>query len=508
MIDSKGIELVGSRTLPGTRRPLAGTAQALSTREDTRPRWARRLVWAGRGCLIVFAAVALISANREAGLLTLGALTQVSSAVRGGVPVGVVYLLLPVGAALWLAGEMLLRPGAGQRARWRLGPLAVTLPLASLIGLTLAHLSLGLGWADIVFVLAGLGLLVLAYLFVLRDGPSGAALAGFTAAIGAVQALVGLGQFVRQRDLGLSWLGELKLNPTVSGVSVLTDPARVLRAYGLMRHPNTLGAILPLSLLGALSLWARAGRRARWLWLAALVVSGAGLVVSFSRAGWLAALVGVCVWWAAGGLGSQHAARSQPPGAALRWAPALLVLALVLVAAIGLQPQLIVGRLLGVLGGGPLIEQQALSARLFSVGIAWDVVQRWPLWGVGTRQYVVAAAQLMHAKPAESLLVDSTPLVLWAEQGILGPLAWLGLGAAVTWLGLRRRGNPDLALATAWVCAVQVVCLFQAFYWPSQELWQGGIWLGLALGLWARAWLSSAAPAAGAAPIVPIVLVD
>ena len=69
------------------------------------------------------------------------------------------------------------------------------------------------------------------------------------------------------------------------------------------------------------------------------------------------------------------------------------------------------------------------------------------------------------------------------------------------WLGGRRPArqpaNPDLALATAWMAAVQVVCLFQAFYWPSHELWQGGIWLGIVLGLWAR---SSIQPAGAVAP--------
>ena len=63
--------------------------------------WGQQLARLGRGCLVVFAAVALINANRQAGLLTWGALAQVSSAVRGSVPVGVAYLLLPMGVALW-----------------------------------------------------------------------------------------------------------------------------------------------------------------------------------------------------------------------------------------------------------------------------------------------------------------------------------------------------------------------------------------------------------------------
>ena len=437
---------------------------------------------------MVFAAVALISTNRVAGLLTVGALTQMSSPVRGGVQVGVVFLLPPLGAALWLAGHWLLQAAHTPSRRRQLGPLAIVVPLSTLLVLTVVHLSPVIGWADVAFVLAGLALLVLAYLFVLWDGPRGPALAGFVALVGGVQAVVGIGQFVLQHDLGLRWLGELPLDPSAAGVSVLGGSVRILRAYGLMRHPNALGAILPLSLLAALSLWMRAGRRQRAVWLALIVVITAGLALSFSRAGWIAALSGVAVWFVA-----SRAPRSQSHGATGRsWMPVVLAAAVVVIGIVSLEPGLFVGRVLGALGAGTGLEHGSMAERFFSLQAAWTLIGRWPLWGVGTRQYVLAVAALIHVAPMESLLVDSTPLAFWAELGLAAPLAWLGLGVAIIWLGCRRAAaraaNPDLALATAWIAAVQVVCLFQAFFWPTHELWQGSIWLGLALGLWARAW--------------------
>jgi hypothetical protein len=124
--------------------------------------WGRRLAWMGRGCLIVFAGVALINANREAGLLTLGALAQISSPVRGGVQMGLALLLLPLGTLLWLSGRWLLRRTRTRPRPWHLGPWPVVVPLSILLVLTLVHLSPAIGWADVLFVLAGLGLLVLA----------------------------------------------------------------------------------------------------------------------------------------------------------------------------------------------------------------------------------------------------------------------------------------------------------------------------------------------------------
>src|SRR5260221_3199808 len=120
---------------------IAREQRAVADRRDV---WGWRLTWAGRASLVLFAAIAVISANREAGLLTLGALAQINSAVRGGVQVGVAFLLLPAGTVLWVAGHWLLRRWpTGPRAR-RLGPLPVVAPLFILMAFTLAPPSLSI----------------------------------------------------------------------------------------------------------------------------------------------------------------------------------------------------------------------------------------------------------------------------------------------------------------------------------------------------------------------------
>ena len=498
-----GLEPISPRWAePGV--PLLATHSEIG---HARLNWGRRFIWTGRACLILFAAVALISGNRAAGLLTFGAVTHFTSPVWGGVELGVVFVLVPAGLAFWLLGLLVTRAAPTRSLGWRIGPPAVIVPLSVLVALTLAHLSPAIGWSDFAFVLGALGLLGVAYLFVLNDGPSGPAIAGFFALTGSLQALVGVGQFVVQHDLGLSWLGELSLDPRVSGISVLGNSVRILRAYGLMRHPNALGAILPLSFLAAISLCSRADKRRRFLWLGSIAVNSAGLLLSFSRTGWLAALAGGAVLLAASGWPSNRACRSMPRHAWVTWAPAGLAVGLVVVMAVGLRPELFRGRLFGafgVFGAGSHLEYWSIFGRLDGIHSAWDVIRRWPLWGVGTGRYVMVAARLAGISPSESLLVDSTPLVLWAEQGLAAPVVWLGMGAWQVWLGCRRTAgcatDPDLALATAWVAAVQVVCLFEAFFWPSHELWQGAIWLGVALGLWSRAAANSAWRSAVAEP--------
>lgn len=73
---------------------------------------------------------------------------------------------------------------------------------------------------------------------------------GFLAVYGAIQSMIGFGQFVLQRDLGLAVFGESVLSPLNRDVArTFIEGGRLLRAYGTFPHPNILAAFLVLSLL-------------------------------------------------------------------------------------------------------------------------------------------------------------------------------------------------------------------------------------------------------------------
>lgn len=93
------------------------------------------------------------------------------------------------------------------------------------------------------------------------------------AALAVLQSLIGIGQFIAQSDLGLSFLGESALGPNINGVSKIEiksnsspannfltsgqrrETAKILRAYGTFPHPNILAAFLLIGLFSVLELF-------------------------------------------------------------------------------------------------------------------------------------------------------------------------------------------------------------------------------------------------------------
>jgi hypothetical protein len=166
--------------------------------------------------------------------------------------------LLP---GLVVAGWVVVRVRERSPRTFHWGRPGISLPLMGLTVLILAGLDRAITWRTAVQVV-GLGLFWLTYLFMLNERPR---LTVPLALVVLVQGGVAVGQFLRQRDLGLAFLGELALDPAVSGISVLwARDRRWLRGYGLTAHPNTLGAMLAILLLLLLpALWrARGWRRA------------------------------------------------------------------------------------------------------------------------------------------------------------------------------------------------------------------------------------------------------
>ncbi len=391
----------------------------------------------------------------------------------GPVAVGILNFLPLLVVAGWLRSRLRRRP-----RRWRWGRPALTLPF---LGLSiLSVLSLRPAADRLAFIYLG-GLLVvwLVYLYVLNERPL---LWPALVAVVVIQSAVAIGQFFAQRDLGLSVLGELSLDPAVAGTSVLAARGRPwLRGYGLTAHPNLLGAMFTLLLLLLLPVY----RRARQPLATMLAITGAigllGLLVTFSRASWLAFASGAVIWLVAALLAGrrQRTDGLTPFRFRLGW---LLVLIPLLILAVS-YGDLIGGRLVAL--ETPL-EARSIGERQRDARLAAEIIRQHPWRGVGLGRYHEAATAL----DAEAARVHNVTLLVAAELGVGGLLLWLALALAPFWLA--ARGQLRLAALAPWA-AMLVLNFFDTMLWWSSN-WQTAMLFGLLLAHMAA---RPAGPAAG-----------
>jgi O-antigen ligase len=388
----------------------------------------------------------LLFVSDVALLLTLGLWALSLALGRREVRVGPRFLAWPVAALVVVA--------------WLSVPLAVDVPLAA-------------------YTATRLVLLVLLGLYVADEVDRLTRLVVPLALMIVGQAVVGIGQVVGQRSLGLSGLGEHVLSP-ILGVAVVTahDGTRYLRAYGLTDHPNILGGLLALSLIllgGAIAL--DADRRQPWT-VVVFALGAAALLLTFSRGAWFALVAGVVVL-----TGMLAAARDR---GALRRLGVACAAALV-VAAPFVAPYRDVIQARADSSGQTAKDLRAVSEReAVSEATTHLVVDR-PILGVGIGTLPIAIEQVRpdfayHYEPASVVLLDVT-----AETGLVGGGAYLVVLLA-PWIALarhRRRWTGDLAVTSAALAALTVVGFFDYYTWTYSA---GRIWAWVVLGLWVGAY--------------------
>ena len=351
----------------------------------------------------------------------------------------VIFLLMLVAIGIWLVlGLPGLRTFA--RERWR------ALWAITLIGLGIWGFA-STSWAFVRNLYPDVGetaavQLGVMILFVVVVGCASPPPRAIVAAlvIGLIgSSLITFGQAAKQAALGLIALGELPYSDWESGMSfVRAGNLEYLRPYGLMPHPNMLAGVLVIGLL-ATGAWILSERRwQRYVGAVLFAVGLYALLLTFSRAGWGALVVGVL---AALLLARKHLRRPEVRKA--------LVLAVGLSLAAGIvffanYRPLLAAR---VGEGQESIELRSVSDRIVFTEFALKSIAERPIMGVGignfpwrTSYFLVDTFYDMRGDNVHNIYLS-----VWAELGIVGLvlyLAAMGFGV-VGAVKAARQPHPD-----------------------------------------------------------------
>lgn len=279
-----------------------------------------------------------------------------------------------------------------------------------------------------------------------------------------IHSLIGIAQVARQMPLGLP--GELALDPNQPGASVLfIGSARWLRAYGLTFHPNVMGGFLAFALVSGVPLLKQRGWRIAWwlLW--------PGLLLSFSRSAWIAALIGV------GFVLAWLAFHFQAWRRALTWSAmgGLVVVAACLL----IWPELFMSRFHPLFQLMPVetvqfdlppptyqaVRGQGIASRIELMQIGIRFIRQHPLTGVGAGGFPIA--MIVDGVPAQAEYAHLVPITLAAEVGLPALLIWLWLLLAAVWLLVTHWHESDLwviVLLTGWL-SLGIISLFDFYPW-------------------------------------------
>lgn len=268
--------------------------------------------------------------------------------------------------------------------------------------------------AALTYALAG----AFALLLLCCPPPRGAFSAVVVAAL-LISAVVGIGQSADQSELGLHLLGEQRnLDPARSGVSVVqSGEVRLLRAYGLLPHPNIVGGVLAA---GAAWLLAHSAEpRGRWWRIGVLAVVFLTLCLTFSRGAWIALAVSAAL------IAGWHTWRRKLRALAL---PLLVCGFVALGFAAAYHPFLLARANVT----SEALEQRSVAERVVYTQIAVDAIQSAPLQGVGAGNFAWYAARYLRDHPEYGLRgtnVHQVALLIIAELGGIGFALFSGIVA-------------------------------------------------------------------------------
>ncbi len=291
----------------------------------------------------------------------------------------------------------------------------------------------------------------------------------------ALQAVIALFQFGLQKSVGLWWLGEtVALGPETPGIAnVIANGVPFLRAYGTLPHANILAGFLVLGVLALSYLFLTSERmKARYMAATGLVLVVGGLVVTFSRSGWIVAACALALFaLALYGRGITF------------WRTVSWVLIMACAAAMFLASLWFV-----VMPRADLnVDESPVRDRwvMNEMGLAL-IAERPEGVGIGNQLFVSYDEGAFHkfglTARGQWQPIHNIYLLIAAETGVLGLVAFLAcIGVAIFW-GRRRFGEWSMEMRTVVVMLLSLLLfgLFDHFLW---DLHAGRLMLWVVLGI-------------------------
>jgi O-antigen ligase len=247
------------------------------------------------------------------------------------------------------------------------------------------------------------------------------------------------------------------------------------RNSGFTQHVNDLGGSAGIAFIPALLLVTLGGPKGIWrlLRLSTVVLVAAGVILSGSVGGALAAAAGLVVWVSLGRMGTSEGAAVAAVGT--------VCLAVVVVLA-GTEAQSPIDRL-GDGSNAPGDVSTTLSLRAKTASTAWDRVQEQPFIGVGLD---LASSSIPTATPdaaeLQNFTVHNILLGAWYETGIIGLLGMLIMLGALFWIAWRTllRARPGSEYLTA-LSLTAALTGFLTYAMGAPVLFQRYAWVAAAL---------------------------
>ncbi len=234
---------------------------------------------------------------------------------------------------------------------------------------------------------------------------------------GVVQSLIGVWQFARQSFFISKWLGISLLNPSLTGTSVIDNGSgRFLRAYGSLPHPNILAGFLVIGILAAvIFILHEPAKKIRCLLNIAVGFLTLGLVLTFSRAGWLALIVILIIFVIYNYLKKQEQKKIIWP---------LIIIGLIFIILFFSYGDLFKSRLTGL----ERLEIKSNQERISYYPQAFLIIKENWFKGVGLGNYTLVQYQKNPTLNSwDYQPIHDAGLLTWAEMGIIGLMLFIGI---------------------------------------------------------------------------------